>query len=374
MTENELRKLSRDCARCALLGEVDAARELLQAGADPNMLVNAGSGSSETTALIEAARCLDVGMVKLMLEFGGDLGIEADGSPPLGWALKQSGSHEFCVWMARLPQHLAVAEALDMPPLVEAAGRAGYADLLQDLLSPPYRCGLWREQSFHDALRVSIQSGRADIYRALVATNAPLTVKARDGSQESALIWAVSTGNLEGLRVVLQAGEDPNLRDGGSTALIQAVASAQEDMARELLAAGADPAVTLDAKPYPSPFVEGAGRSVLEIGFDRGAVGCVRLLMDEGHVPMPGQAMLDAELVRAVKAGREDTVRLLLRWGADHTQKVGRRSLLQVAGKAAGVKRLLRAQRLGQDLREAMGEDGEGEVPRASASMEMRPL
>ena len=360
MDENELRKLSRACARCALLGEMEAARELLEAGADPNMLVNAGSGSSETTALIEAARCQDVGMVKLMLEFGGDLGIEADGSPALGWALKQSSSHEFCVWLVRLPQHLAVSEALDVAPLVEAAGRAGYADLLQDLLSEPYRSQLRSERRFHEALKVSIMSGRADIYGALAAANAPLTVTTQGGT-DSALIWAVSTGSLEGMRVALRAGQDPNMRDRGSTALIQAVASGQADIARELLAAGAEPAATLDADPYPAPFVEGAGRSVLEIAFDRGAVGCVRLLVDEGHVPMPSQAVLDAELVRAVKGGTEETVRLLLQWGADHAQKVGRRSLLQVAGKVEGVKRLLRAHRLGQQLGDAMGQGGEAD-------------
>lgn len=359
MTDNELRKLSRECAQWALKGNADAVRELLEAGADPNMLVRTGSGTAETTALIEAARCLDAGMVKLILEFGGDLGVEADGNPPLGWALKESGlnasrTNEFCVWLVRLPQHHAVAEALEMEPLLEAAGRAGYPDLLQDLLSEPYRSQFRSERRFHEALQVSIMSGRADIYRALAAANAPLTVTTTAGT-ESALIWAVSTGSLEGLRVALKAGQDPNLRDGGSTALIQAVASSQEDMVRELLAAGADPAVTLDAATYPSPFVAGAGRSALGIGFDRGAVSCIRLLVDEGYVPMPSQMELDGELVRAVKAGREETVRLLLQWGADHTQKVGARSLLQVAGKAEGVKRLLRAQKLGQELGSAMG-------------------
>lgn len=92
------------------------------------------------------------------------------------------------------------------------------------------------------ALVRAAKNGDVQQVKELLAKNAP--VDGRPPGEPTALIAAASAGQLEAMKVLLDAGADVNFVHGGkkegTTALHDAVEAKQFEAARLLVAAGAD--------------------------------------------------------------------------------------------------------------------------------------
>jgi len=124
--------------------------------------------------------------------------------------------------------------------------------------------------------------------------------------EETPLHKAARTGDLAGLRSLLDSGADPNQRDAnGERPLVVAVAAGQLNAARVLIAAGANP--NLPSASGRTPLIEAA------LG---GRIGIVRLLLAAGADPNIAERGAGSPLEAAEREGHEETTALLRRSGA----------------------------------------------------------
>ncbi len=149
-----------------------------------------------------------------------------------------------------------------------------------------------------DALRAGRRSAFEQLLRAF-----PRAAQSRGTGGSTPLMFAALYGNAHDVRLLLDAGADPNARnDARATALLWAVDDAEKT--RVLLAHGADPNARSD--DGQTPLLLAAARF--------GARDVVAALLD-GGAALKGQPVFG----RAAGAGDEATVRLLLARGAERT-------------------------------------------------------
>jgi len=155
-----------------------------------------------------------------------------------------------------------------------------------------------------DALR----GGNVRAFRAAAAADAgAVHLKGHGGS--TPLMYAVQYGDLGSVRLLLNAGADPNVRnDAGATALMWAVTD--PDKTRLLVDHGADVNARSDDGRTPLLIASGL----------HGGAPVVRLLLDRGAnvaVTAPGLFGAISPLVEAAYSGDEAVFRLLVERGAD---------------------------------------------------------
>jgi uncharacterized protein len=130
---------------------------------------------------------------------------------------------------------------------------------------------------------------------------------------DPALVKAVNTGDLQGVRSLIKSGTDVNAKSGdGSTPLLWAAHASNLDIARALIAAKA-------AVDTPNDF----GVTPLLAASRNGDSAMVELLLRAGADPKRSHPEGETPLLGAARAGSVPTVRLLLARGVDvnHAEK-----------------------------------------------------
>jgi len=160
-------------------------------------------------------------------------------------------------------------------------------------------------------------------------------------SGESPLHGVASVGNVRAVKVLLEAGADPNTRDNnGNSPLHRAASSGSGETVKVLLEAGADPNAHGNDKSSPLHLAMSGGSGVV-----------VKLLLEAGADPNAhnlhlGNTPLHSH-VAVKRKGSAEIVKLLLEAGADVNarNKLTRTPLFQAAGSGNGeaVKLLLKA-------------------------------
>lgn len=216
---------------------LEIVRELLQAGADPNV----ASTWDGTTPLWNAVKLLQAPMVDLLLQHPGiQLRTPAqDGSSALGRARSERCYDQTEMILElfdrceRARSHPASQEWVD-------AAAAGDMDLLRRLVDEH---GAGYVNSIADggdsALYYSAANGRAAAVGQLLAWGAHPDL--HDGDGLTALDAAVVSGHLEVVKVLVDRGANPNiLKSYGDTPLYEAAYQGREDIVEVLLDGGAD--------------------------------------------------------------------------------------------------------------------------------------
>lgn len=221
-------------------GRSDDARILLKRGADPNARLPGSRRENGPTALMLAAMRGDVAVVTDLLRKGARLN-ETDQRG--GDALKAAAS----------------------------SGALRVAKLLLQAGANPAT----QNSEGYDALSLSVVGGFEDLVRELIRAHAPVRGgAAHDGGPVS---LAVIAGNPRILKMVLDAGGDPNTRNpstGGTTPLMSAATRGDEPIARLLLQSGA----RVDQQ-------ESSGKSALIFAAASGHFNIVSLLLKNGADP-----------------------------------------------------------------------------------------
>lgn len=206
---------------------------LLAAGADPDRALLSGE-----TPLMTATQAGDARVLRLLLKAGADPNVAVTrGQTALMWAASRGNGKA----VAALLEHGADAEARS-----EVRRQYVKSEKEQDS-HPAYK--YWIEEGGSTALIMATRSGDLDSVRLLVEAGAD--IEATDAFGTSPLIMAVHGGNAEVVRTLLEQGADPDADDSGHTALHAAVLRGNPEIVAVLLAFDADVEVRLE-RPTPA--------------------------------------------------------------------------------------------------------------------------
>jgi len=302
-------------------GQQSAATELLARGArDESPYANLGAEQ----ALLKAIRLGDADKVEALLARGADPGYRdpLTGITPLASAawLGNIGLVE------RLIERGAVID--DVPwGLNEQRIEVSDAPLRERALLRAVAAG-------DTALLMSIRRGDADAVWALLDRGADLRLPNRSG--ESPGLAVARTGNVDIMRALLTKGLDPNANElplergymitslvskgMPPPLLVEAARSGHAGLCALLLDAGADPDVR-----------DGHGRSPLYWAAATGQVAVVELLLARSADIHLAARSGDTPLVVAAQNGHEDVVRALLEHGADPRRRADDALALEAA-------------------------------------------
>ncbi len=225
------------------------AAALIEAGADVNIQNDEGY-----TALYYAVQLQNLQMVQLLLDAHADANLQShdrslDGTTPLGLAVRYAAQstdkpETHAAWLAIVRRLLAAgadpnrsASAIGWATL-DAAEQTKNNDLLGLLLASGARLDQ------RQPLLLTLILDRADVARILIDNGAEIDW--RDYSGVTALAHAAKDNDLDGVKLLLSLGADPD--DGyNGNALRNAVLSKSLEMVRVLLDAGAN--ANLNADP-----------------------------------------------------------------------------------------------------------------------------
>ena len=242
---------------------------LLDAGADANIATTSG-----VSPLMTAARVGHAGVVRRLLQAGADptAAESVRGQTALMWAVAE-GHTEVAGVLLDVGGGATTRSANGFTPLLFAA-QQGNVEVARLLLA----AGAVVEESAPDGIGGD--------------TNARALFK--EGTEASALMVAIDSGQADVARFLVERGADPNHDGTGRTPLHSAVQHEMPDVVAALLAAGADPNGRLE-KPLPyvsrrirqdnglTPTTAGSTPFLLAASF--GDVASMRLLVDAGADP-----------------------------------------------------------------------------------------
>ena len=333
-------------------------RECLRAGADPNgppgvyplpplfvgagwtphpavitVLVDAGADVAtrqrgDLTPLHKAAsQNTNAGVTAALLEVGADPNIRTrDGVTPLHLAAKDNSNPDIVSLLGEAgadpnardphgntPLHLAWNNGwFDRRPVMRELLRLGADPLARNdagVIAEQTHCDNWNTGYFaYRALPV-------DYVRCLDAGADP---NARDGERQMLLHRALELQDLEVTALLLDAGADPNAANSfGNSALMQALSlrsyrrnpdpeKIAPELVRLLLAAGADPNESTRL-----------GRTPLYSAVSQGAAELVDILLEAGADPNPPTRRGRSLLGDAIRSGHTEVIRLLEAAGAE---------------------------------------------------------
>jgi ankyrin repeat protein len=207
----------------ALHGQPEAAKLLLQRGADPN-----AAGTFGTRPIHCAAMAGAKDVLVLLLAAGADPNVEdAHGGTPLYYAAE--GNHDECVRLL-----LAHGARHD----IFSAAATGDLEALFHFIHVADLDG--REVRGRTPLDVAAAAGHAPIVDALLDAGAD--AEAKDGAGRTPLLLAAINGRRDAAAALLKKGADPDAADEEATTPLHAAARAGDvGMAGLLMDSGADP-------------------------------------------------------------------------------------------------------------------------------------
>ncbi|XP_014676382.1 PREDICTED: putative ankyrin repeat protein RF_0381, partial [Priapulus caudatus] len=256
----------------ACSGQLDIMRLLLEAGADPNV----AETKSGVTPLMRAVREGKEAAVQMLLSHGADV----NAADSYG---ETSLYHVPC---------------------------SGRLDIMRLLLEAGANPNVAKTESGETPLIKAVREGEEAVARMLLAG---ADANAADLYGQTSLHMAARSGQLDIMRLLLEAAAKPNVADteSGETLLIRATlyhaaCFGRLDIVRLLLEAGAD-----------ANAVDSYGRTTMYHAAFFGWLDIMRLLLEAGADPNAAFSYGQTTLYQAVRFGRRDIVRLLLEAGAD---------------------------------------------------------
>ena len=256
----------------SLNGSASMVRALLEAGADPNAALLSGESPTMTAARAGSPR-----VVEQLLAAGADPNASATrGQTALMWAVSQ--------------QHSDVVGVLLE---YEADVNARSETWSQVMAVSPHSNPANQQNVPHGgntALTFAARVG--DLSSARMLVNAGADVNDADARGVSVMVLAAHSGFRDLVEFVLEEGADPNMAEGGFSALHLAIMRRDEHMVSRLLARGADPNIRLtnwtptrraSADLSFHPALVGATPFWLAARFSQ--PGVMRLLVEQGADP-----------------------------------------------------------------------------------------
>jgi ankyrin repeat protein len=208
--------------------QVEAARLLLDAGAD--MYARHSGGE---TPLLVAGQCGNQGVFWLLVERGYQLDLERDN---VAWMFIEAAGHgaiEIVRWLLAQGVNVDATDFGGRTALIRAAHR-DHLEVVEELL----RAGADPDHRDDDTETVLMwaadHAGNAAVLRALLQAGAHVNLK--NDVEHTALSWAMRDGDLEMVKVLLDAGADVN----GVGVLIWAAYYGDAPATRLLLERGVD--------------------------------------------------------------------------------------------------------------------------------------
>ena len=209
----------------SLNGSASMVRALLEAGADPNASLLSGESPTMTAARAGSPR-----VVEQLLAAGADPNASATrGQTALMWAVSQRHSD-------------VVGVLLEYEADVNAR-----SETWSQVMAVPPHSNPENQQSVphggNTALTFAARVG--DLPSARILVNAGGNVNDADARGVSVMVLAAHSGFGDLVEFLLEEGADPNMAEGGFSALHVAIMRRDEHMVGRLLARGADPNIRL---------------------------------------------------------------------------------------------------------------------------------
>ena len=209
-------------------GDVEAVRELLSQGADPDVRADDG-----VTPLIQALESRHAAMVFVLLEAGADPEVTTD----KGWyAIESAANTGQPAMVSVLLDHGCSPNSTDgagWTPL-HLAARLGLVDVVEVLLDHPDIEAAPRDERAKTPLHHAANGGHVEVIELLLEQRG-IEVDARDKWEWTPLHYAARTGRGHAAARLMDAGADVNARNRkGHTPLKEAMRREQTETARML--------------------------------------------------------------------------------------------------------------------------------------------
>jgi ankyrin repeat protein len=287
----------------ALYDDLDAARELLKDGADPNIQNEAGA-----TALMWATDSVE--MVSLLVEHGADVNVKSrDSRTALLIAAGRFGAAPVVkILLDHGADPLAHSPGLfdAMTPLAEAA-YMGDDTIMKVLLSR----GTSAKTAGPNPLAFSI------LARCVACVDLLIGSVDKEGLSMQALVNSPPLGNTRAINNLLDHGADVNVKDPDGNTLLMLVSACDEvslDIVKRIVAGGAD----VNAKnPH--------GQTALDFARARGKTAVVDLLIQSGAKDSSAAAEqhLDIKPAKSAREAIQRSIPLLQQTDVTFAQKSG---------------------------------------------------
>lgn len=292
---------------------------MLKYGADPNYAISADTEAPLAAAII--ARKLS--LVHLLLIYGGDANhLTAEGNTPLISAIDKKTPKKLVDLLLEYGAEVNAKSREGKTALFEAI-TSNRVDLVTALLErgadpnlPGPKHPLWPSTYNAPVLKVLLAHGANS--------------KKAPGNME----LAASLNNIESVRLLLEAGVDPNAKkDGVYTPLCTSIRDDRPDIFQLLLSNGADP--NTPASEYPAfkcvthhrvqylPALVAAGadlhspKGIVEMAVASNNMEALNWLLDQGMSPNDRNPKGASPLTTAIREKRAEMVNVLLSRGAD---------------------------------------------------------
>ena len=207
----------------------------------------------------------------------------------------------------------------DGKKLVNASGE-GNTEVIMQLLATDFLDINHADQEWADyhknlfnptSLIIAANEGKINAVKLLLDRGADPNL--RDETGASALYCAANWGKVNVVKLLLDRGADPNLKDGiEDTALHHAARDGHDHVVRVLLEARADPNITSED-----------GDTSLHYGARYGRIDAMQMLLDQGADPNIKNKYGETPLHDAARHGHRDVMQLFLDKGADPNIKNG---------------------------------------------------
>ena len=237
--------------------KVEAARALLEGGADPNARsgLNGGAGALQETPLHYAAKFSHFELVRLYLDAGADplLG-RYGGQKPLDmarWGADNRGKEEGEKTIAMLEEATAEAQGVadaaaaaveELHNAIDSNNENRVADALRDYETDAagWLALMERAHGGSRGTKANSSLAVADAIAALGKTDAAAALDYQNRRGKTVLHLAAIRGQVSRLRAFAEAGANPDLQDDdGKTALATAIERKRGNSANALLSLGA---------------------------------------------------------------------------------------------------------------------------------------